>query len=228
MSWKIKQYLDRILEIRSWNNVLLRHRVREELIQLEPDPDMITKYLQQLDDKQLIEFRKRIFKLARDFYYEILLLETLGPKPILVNDLDKNQSLNNEIRCKLIEHCLEFFRYMTDYSNDRDYFLPSKCVCFSTNKVNFPLGKSFFEKQLNGWKNIKSKVINLSSEMNNFKNLSSNFQKEENSLLASKKTIVRLKEQNYTLKIIVTFLSIFILSLFFLYIFLIFSLKSRN
>lgn len=226
MSGKTKQYLDRILEIKCWSNILLRQRVREELIELDPDPDMVSKYLHQLDDKQLIEFRKRVFKLARDFYYEILLLETLGPKPILVNDLDKNQSLNYAIRYNLIWHCLEFFRYMTDYSNDKDYFLPSKCVCFSKKKVNFPLGKSFLEKQLNEWKNIKNKVINLSSEMNNFKNLTSNFDKEENCL--SRKTIFKLKEQNYTLKIIMTFLSIFILSLFILYIFLILSLRSRN
>ncbi|RNA31874.1 hypothetical protein BpHYR1_020536 [Brachionus plicatilis] len=204
MSYKIEQNLDRILGSKNWNNILLRYRVREELVKLDFDPDKAAKYLHQLDDKNLIEFRSRIFKLARDFYFEILLLETLGPKPILVNDIDPNQSLNYTKRCKLVQHCLEFFRYLTDYSNDQDYFLPSKCVCFSTKKVNFPLGKSFLEKQMNGWKNIKTKVINLSSEMTNFKSLSSDCDKKENNLLACKKKIVQLKEQNDTLKIIMT------------------------
>lgn len=225
MSVKIEHYLDRILGTRNWDNILLRYTVREDLFQLDFDPEIIAKYLHKLDDNHLIEFRKRIFKLARDFYFEILLLESLGPKPILVDDIEKNQSLNYSIRCKLVQHCLEFFKYLTDFSNDKDFFLPSKCVSFSTKKVNFPLGKSFLEKQINGWKNLKSKVINLSSEMNNFKSLTSECGQKETSLLISNRKIIKLKEQNDTLKIILTFFLILVISLFILYIFLICSIK---
>jgi hypothetical protein len=90
----IQGVLDQIMQAKNWNNILLRISIRRDLKHLlnyralklkteqaENAERVLFEYLHTLSQEQLIEFRQRVFKLAKDKYYEFLIKKFLSHRP---------------------------------------------------------------------------------------------------------------------------------------------------
>ncbi|CAF0734825.1 unnamed protein product [Brachionus calyciflorus] len=226
MSSNIEEKFDKILKVKNWKNILLRNQIRNDLVRCQFDENTLANYLQRLNDQQLLDIRQRVFNLARDFYFEILILKNFGPKPILRNDFENSNSLNYSLRCHLVQDCLELMEYFTNYSNETtNYYLPGRCTVYSQSQVNFPIGKTFLEQQTNGFKILKSKIVQLSSRIENYKSFTLSYDKMQKDLVEAEKKAGLLLEQNTALKDILKLLLILFVFMIILFIFLICSFR---
>lgn len=231
MNFKIEKILDRILLSKNWNNILLRNDVREDILdnKLKPnesfDERIFVEYLHNLDNDQLIEIRKRIFKLARDHYFETLIKHKFGSKPVLRQVEECKLEDNYALKCNLMKDCVECLEFMIkSLSSKYIYQLPQRCTEYSsiTDKtmISFPLGKAYLLTQLNAIKNLRYKILKHQTELENLKRFTNGMEKLEKNLIVVNNRLMKCKKQNQILKSFLTILLILLITLTVLFLFL--------
>ena len=144
-----------------------------------------------LSNQDLIELRKRLFKLARDHYTEYLFKQF--SKPLLTPHCTANENsyiqkyncsfiLLFELklkkfftikRCSLVKDSLDFIYYILD--SNLSLNIPRRCTRFEQfNHYKFPLGKHHLRDQLNTMKAFQGKLIKHQSKLNSLRKLTNN------------------------------------------------------
>lgn len=75
MNFKIEDYFEKILSTKNWKNILLRDKIRKELIlnKNKINKNEINKYLREnLKQNEIIILRERLFKIVKDQYIEYI------------------------------------------------------------------------------------------------------------------------------------------------------------
>ena len=105
MNFNIEDYFEKILLTKNWKNILLRDKIRKELIlnKNKINKNEINKYLREnLKQNEIIILRERLFKIVKDQYIEYILKQL--SVPIL-----KTQNCNNDL---IIDNLIEFLFYI--------------------------------------------------------------------------------------------------------------------
>ena len=263
-SSNIQKLLHQILSSKNWSNILLRTTIRDQLKHsllfknisnassattstslANPNTKnsqslnerVLFDYLHSLDQDQLVEFRDRVFKLAKDNFYECMIVNylSLNPKPVLkkiLPDLFFSQispitghspaSATRSIptnstyilRCNLIRDIIECVECVIDPNSNKPN-MPSRCTEYempANNRLNFPLGKSHLITQLNAIKVLHAKLMNHQNELLNLKEFTYEIERLESGYLTASAKCVRLQNKNQFLKFCLIVLSIVVLS----------------
>lgn len=189
MNFKVEDYFQKILSTKNWKNILLRDKIRKELIlnKNKINKNEIDKYLREnLKQNEIIILRERLFKIVKDQYIEYILKQL--SVPIL-----KIQNCNNDL---IIDNLIEFIFYIIHHRNND---LPKKCVELKqTDDFKFPLGKTFLIDQLTIIKEFRHKLIEIQIKLNILKNSTNNFYQIEANLNEYKKKSKLIElENNY-------------------------------
>jgi hypothetical protein len=189
MNFNIEDYFEKILLTKNWKNILLRDKIRKELIlnKNKINKNEINKYLREnLKQNEIIILRERLFKIVKDQYIEYILKQL--SVPIL-----KTQNCNNDL---IIDNLIEFLFYIIHHRNND---LPKQCVELKqTDDFKFPLGKSFLIDQLTIIKEFRHKLIEIQIKLNILKNSTNNFYQIETNLNEYKKKSKLIElENNY-------------------------------
>lgn len=189
MNFKVEDYFQKILSTKNWKNILLRDKIRKELIlnKNKINKNEIDKYLREnLKQNEIIILRERLFKIVKDQYIEYILKQL--SVPIL-----KIQNCNNDL---IIDNLIEFIFYIIHHRNND---LPKKCVELKqTDDFKFPLGKTFLIDQLTIIKEFRHKLIEIQIKLNILKNSTNNFYQIETNLNEYKKKSKLIElENNY-------------------------------
>lgn len=189
MNFKVEDYFQKILSTKNWKNILLRDKIRKELIlnKNKINKNEIDKYLREnLKQNEIIILRERLFKIVKDQYIEYILKQL--SVPIL-----KIQNCNNDL---IIDNLIEFIYYIIHHRNND---LPKQCVELKqTDDFKFPLGKTFLIDQLTIIKEFRHKLIEIQIKLNILKNSTNNFYQIEANLNEYKKKSKLIElENNY-------------------------------
>jgi hypothetical protein len=189
MNFKVEDYFQKILSTKNWKNILLRDKIRKELIlnKNKINKNEINKYLREnLKQNEIIILRERLFKIVKDQYIEYILKQL--SVPIL-----KIQNCNNDL---IIDNLIEFIYYIIHHRNND---LPKQCVELKqTDDFKFPLGKTFLIDQLTIIKEFRHKLIEIQIKLNISKNSTNNFYQIETNLNEYKKKYKLIElENNY-------------------------------
>lgn len=242
MNLNFEKNLDRILISKNWNNIVLRNDVRADLVDTlneKLDERIVVEHLYSIDCEQLINLRFRVFKMAKDHYYENLLRNLIKKKPVLKDIIlnntneyqreidtsmeeataaastattttDKVDASNGYVfKCNLIKDIIECLEYMIDL---RDY-LPERCTDYQdVEPCSFPLGRRHLLTQLNAIKNLRFKILKLQTELYNFKKFTNGLEKMEKNHLNTTNKLRKLQKQNNFLKSVLTILLIIVIT----------------
>lgn len=205
----LEKNLERILISKNWNNILLRNEIREDIIFFNEkiDERLVFEYLHNLNNEQLIDIRKKVFKLAKDHYIEIL-INQITIKPIL-KDVDENFTNKYFVKCNIMKDVIECLDFIVNSST----CLPERCTEFRNEKLQFPLGKKNLMAQLNAIKMLRLRIINHQKELQDFKQFTIEIDKLEKSLMVSKAKFQAVQRQNFFLKTCLTILLIVLIVL---------------
>jgi hypothetical protein len=211
----IEEHLQRILVARNWHNILLRAKVREQIVNENQkiDEQVLVEFMHNLSDEQLSELRERVFRLARD-HYVACILPTLGAKPTLkplhVREFDDPYVY----KCNLMKDIVECLEYLMPQTNEAYKSpiseLPYRCTCMDkqADKFEFPLGRQALVDELNAMRQLRIKLLKHQNEMNKFKEWTIGVQKLEKSIKELQSRIYLLKKQNQLYRILLTVLLI--------------------
>lgn len=152
MNYSIEKSLDRILISKNWNNILLRNEIRQDILTSRLnytneslDERFLVEYLHNLDNEQLVEIRNRIFKLARDHYFESLIKQKLGQRPVLKGIGQDSFEDSYALKCNLMKDCVECLEFILNQSKFIDQ-LPQRCTEYqNADSLSFPLGKRIYK-----------------------------------------------------------------------------------
>lgn len=257
----IQNILDQILSTKNWSSILLRTKLRDELksyldvnsSQWESSESVhrsslcstmnervLFEYLHALSQDQLVEFRHRVFKLAKDNYYEHLLQKlfisnvTPSLKPLLSASED-TENISNEssyiLKCNVIRDIVECIgctiktldqNMLNEVENLAECLLPTRCVDqrSSRNKINFPLGKDALLYNMNSMKQLQQKLLKHQNELEKMKQLISDLDKSEKDYKVLNFKWSMCREENQFLRFCLLILLIILFSMIASYIFM--------
>ena len=191
MNFKKEEYFQRILLAKNWNNIILRDKMRKELV-LNIKNEALSKYFNSLTKNEIKKLRERLFKLVKDKYVEFILKEFSFP--ILKTTVYDN---NDDDHSSIINNLLDFI----DYINGENLNLPKNCIELKQiNRFNFPLGKSYLIYQSSIIKEFRYRLIEIQIKLNILKKSINNFYQIENSLNEYKKKYKLIQLENNYLK----------------------------
>ena len=78
----IIEFLNEIISCENWHCILIRNKIRLDMISEIPDDHLLFNYLKQANLENLSEIRERVFKLAVDQYVENK-IKKFDSKPVL-------------------------------------------------------------------------------------------------------------------------------------------------
>ena len=174
---------------------------------------LIVEYLHNLSSDQLLDVRKKCFKLALDHYVEIA-LNKIALKPYLKDIESEDFPSKYVFKCNIMKDVVECLDYVIANSTLTSLSstalgpsLPERCVEFSVNnRLAFPLGKKSLTRQLDLVKSLRVKLLNYEDLVENLKAYESKMDKLEKSLIYSKSEIDEINTQNVFLKTCLTIL----------------------
>jgi hypothetical protein len=214
MSFNIEKNLNKILLCKNWNNILIRNLIREDILSGNEfiDELQLNQYLDRLNNDDLIEMRRRVFKLARDHYVD-LLIRQFNSKPVL-KEMNLNYSNKYILKTNMMKDVYEFLQFVLNLKEQ----LPSRCIDFDSDVFKFPLGDKHLNEQLNAIKKLRIKMLDHEKEMDNFKKYATDIDKLESNLVLTYCKLQKMLKQNQYLKACLTIL--LIVFILFLIIFL--------
>lgn len=220
---ELQKSFDRILISKNWNNVLLRNDIRIDIInsnftanRAKLDERPIVEYLHNIDNEQLGNLRYRIFKLARDHYFEHTIKSQI-PNPPCLKEIDHVYSQTSiydsenstTVRFNIIRDIVDCLEYILDLRKN----LPTRCTDFkNAEPLQFPLGKRNLLAQLNAIKTLRFKILKLQTELHNLKKYMNGMEKMEKTLLNTSIRLKKLQKQNNILKSFLTIILIILIT----------------
>ena len=219
----LEKNLDRILITKNWNNILIRNEIRKDILCFNENIDerLIVEYLHNLSSEQLLDVRKKCFKLASDHYVEVI-LNKIALKPLLKDIASDDYPSKYVFKCNIMKDVIECLEYMivNGVSGTVGHpQMPERCVDFNIHqRVTFPLGKRNLTRQIETIKTLRVKLLNYEEMKQSVKSYEEGFVKMEKSLILAKNRIQLLQTQNLFLKTCLTILLVVLIVLTFLFL----------